>query len=52
MSTDILIQIGFWTLLVMAIGWPIGFGIAALNIDFLAEFEQEQSDERWERKRY
>lgn len=52
MSTDILIQILFWTLLVMAIGAPIGVGLAALNVDFLGEFQEEQDDERSQKRPY
>ncbi|WP_167309936.1 hypothetical protein [Ralstonia mannitolilytica] len=52
MTPEILIQIGIFTAVLIVVAGVIAIGLVAVGSDFQREFEQEQSDERSERRRY
>ena len=52
MTLEIWKQLGLFTAVVVVLGVLLGWGLAKVGSDFQREFEQEQSDERSEKRRY
>lgn len=51
-DSEIITKVCILAALLICVAWPVACVLASVGSDFQREFEQEQSDERSERKRY